>query len=346
GRTLYFVRGAQAQDGIRSMDIYVSRLGDAGAWSKPEKLGPNVNTPYQEESVQIHPDGRTLYFSSNGHPGMGGLDIFVSRLQENGEWGPAENLGHPINSGADENSLLVGADGRIAYFASDREGGFGDLDLYAFELPEAARATPVSYIRGRVTDKVTGKAVEADVELFDLKSGKLATAAYSDPSTGGFLVCLPRGRDYALNAGAEGYLFHSGNYSVAADAPLEPISLDVRLEPIQAGSTIALRNIFFTTASYELLPQSNVELDKLLDVLRRSPALRIEVGGHTDDVGADAANLKLSEQRANAVRDHLIGQGIDAARISAKGYGETKPVAPNSTDEGRALNRRTEVMVL
>lgn len=346
GRTLYFVRGMHGGGGMRSMDIYSSVMQSDGSWSKPEKLGDNVNTPHQEESVQIHPDGRTLYFSSNGHPGMGGLDIFVSRKQDDGAWGPATNLGWPINTGADENSVLVSASGEIAYFASDRAGGHGDLDLYSFELYPEARPLPVNYISGRVTDKNTGKPVEAEVELYDLATGQLATAAYSDPASGAFLVCLPAGRSYALNAHAEGYLFFSQNYDLQAGTPEAPYTLNVPLSPIVAGSVIALRNVFFNTASYDLLPASYAELAKLRQLMVTNASLRIELGGHTDNVGNDAANQKLSEQRANAVRDHLIAQGIEAARITAKGYGESRPVATNDTEEGRALNRRTEVTVL
>lgn len=346
GRTLYYIRGSVARDGIKSMDIWTTTMADDGSWSKPVKLGENVNTPYQEESVQIHPDGRTLYFSSNGHPGFGGLDIFVSRKQDDGSWGPALNIGYPINTSADENSILVDASGRIAYFASDRQGGLGDLDLYSFELYKEARPLPVTYIRGKVFDATTKGPVEADVQLFDLQTGSLATGAYSDPKTGEFLVCLPAGRKYALNATADGYLFYSENYDVAEGNPKEPVTLDVPLNTLSAGSTIALRNIFFNTASYELLPASNAELDKLVKLLQGTPNLRIELGGHTDNVGADAANLTLSDQRAKAVRDYVIAKGVDGTRITAKGYGETKPVATNETEEGRAQNRRTEVTVL
>lgn len=346
GRTIYYIRGSVARDGIKSMDIWSTAMADDGSWSKPTKLGDNINTPYQEESVQIHPDGHTLYFSSNGHPGFGGLDLFMCRKQEDGSWGPALNLGYPINTGADENSLLVDASGEVAYFASDRAGGLGDLDLYSFPLYKEARPLAVSFIRGKVTDKNTTEPVEAEVQLYELKTGQLATGAYSDPKTGEFLVCIPAGRTYALNASADGYLFFSENYDVSAGTPKEPYTLDVPLSPLSAGSIIALRNIFFNTASYELLPASNAELDKLVKLLTANPTLRIELGGHTDNVGADAANLTLSDQRARSVREFVISKGIDATRITAKGYGETKPVATNDTEEGKAQNRRTEVTVL
>lgn len=347
GRTLYFIRGLNTAEGTRVQDIYVSTLMDDGNWGKPERLPAQVNSDMVEESVQIHPDGTTLYFSSEGHPGMGGLDLYVSRKQSDGSWGEAENLGYPINTSADENSLLVSATGDIAFIGSDRPGGQGDLDLYSFVLPEPLRPNPVSYIRGKVTDKSNGAPVEADVELFDLATGKLTTGAYSDPKTGEFLVCLPSGKDYALNASADGYLFFSANYSIAKNGTAtKPIELPVPLDRIGTGQTIELRNIFFNTASAALLPASDAELNKLKKLLDTNISLKVEVGGHTDNAGDDASNQKLSEQRANAVRDHLIGAGIDAARITAKGYGETKPVADNGTEQGRALNRRTEVTVL
>ncbi|MCB0815129.1 MAG: OmpA family protein, partial [Flavobacteriales bacterium] len=235
----------------------------------------------------------------------------------------------------------------VAYFASDREGGQGDLDLYSFELYPEARPEPVTYIRGRVYDEATGEPLEADVMLLDLTDGRLATAAYSDPGTGEFLVVLPTERTYALNASAEGYLFFSANYDVQGTGDnADPFTLEVPMRPLKTGETIALRNVFFETASHELLPASHVELDRLVQLLERNASLRIEVGGHTDNVGGEAENQQLSERRAQAVRGYLVSKGIAADRIEAKGYGEGRPAATNDTEEGRALNRRTEVRVL
>jgi outer membrane protein OmpA-like peptidoglycan-associated protein len=347
GRTLYFIRGATLNDGRRVQNIFVSVMDDSGKWSKPEKLGPNVNTPRVEESVQIHPDGRTLYFSSNGHPGMGGLDIYVSRKQEDGSWGVASNLGYPINTSGDENSVLVSADGQLAFFGSDREGGFGDLDLYSFKTYEGIRPQPVSYVMGKVMDKTTRDPLEADIALLDLITGERISGSYSDPLTGEFLVCLPAGKDYALNASTEGYMFFSENYSFSGVTTIDkPYELVVEMRQLKSGESITLRNVFFETASAELLPASTVELDRLVTLLKSAPDLRVELSGHTDNVGADADNLKLSQARAESVRAYVIDAGIDAGRLEAKGYGETQPVADNDTDSGRAKNRRTEVKVL
>lgn len=347
GRTLYFIRGITLEDGRRLQNIFVSRMSDSGEWSKPEKLGPNVNTPFIEESVQIHPDGQTLYFSSNGHPGMGGLDIYLSRKQEDGTWGPAINLGYPINTGADENSVLISADGDLAFFGSDREGGFGDLDLYSFETHAGMKPLPVSYVKGKVIDKHTKAPLEADIALLDLSNGERIAGSYSDPRTGEFLVCLPAGMDYALNASTEGYMFYSENYSFSGVTTIDkPYELIVEMRPLKSGETITLRNVFFETASAELLPASTVELDRLVTLLKSAPDLRVELGGHTDNVGGESDNQKLSQARAEAVRAYVLEAGIDESRIEAKGYGEEKPVADNETEEGRAKNRRTEVKVL
>ncbi|NNE54571.1 MAG: OmpA family protein [Flavobacteriales bacterium] len=346
GRSLYFVRGKSTAHGIKQQDIWMSTLGDDGYWQKAVKVKGEVNTPFEEESVLIHPDGQTMYFSSNGHPGMGGLDIYMSKKEKDGSWGTPVNLGYPINTHDNENSLLVSASGELAFFASDREGGFGGLDLYSFEMPEEARPNRVTYTRGEVYDALSFKKLGAVLEVIDLATGEIVCESMSNAKSGEFLVCLPVGRDYALNASREGYLFYSANFSLKDVKDLEVKELEVPMEKIKVGSKVVLNNIFFETGEYTLRRESEIELGKLVEFLQTNRHTRIEIGGHTDNVGSDTDNQKLSENRAQAVVDYLVKNGIDDYRLVAKGYGEAAPVAANDTDAGRRLNRRTEFMVV
>lgn len=345
GRTLYFVRGKRTASGIKEQDIYYSYLRDDGSWAVPMKVPGRVNTVFEEESVMIHPDGHTLYFSSNGHSGMGGLDIFMSRLLPNGDWDAPVNLGYPINTHKDENSIQVTAKGDIALFASDRFGGQGGLDLYQFNMPERVRPSLVTYVEGVVSDKLSFKKLEAHLELIDLETGKTITESYSNKGTGDFLLCIPSGKDYALNVSKEGYLFHSENFSLKNFSGYEPYKLNIQLQKLRPGATIVLNNVFFETNKYDLLPASMIELDRLVTLLQQNPEKKIEIGGHTDNVGSDEANLLLSDQRAASVVSYLVKKGVAADRLTAKGYGETMPIASNDTDAGRAKNRRTEFKV-
>lgn len=345
GRTLYFVRGYRTASGIGKQDIFYSELQDDGSWSKATAIPGKVNTPFEEESVLIHPDGKTLYFSSNGHPGMGGLDIFVSRKQEDGSWGEPENLGYPINTAGSENSLLVSASGRLALFASDREGGQGGLDLYQFELPENVRPTPVTYTRGTVLDANSFKKLGARFELIDLETGATVVESYSDDRTGAFLVPLPVGHEYGLNVSKPGYLFYSGHFTPEATASGEPYELEVLLSKIRPDSKATLNNIFFASGKYDLLDASTAELLKLVEFMEMNPTVSVSILGHTDNVGAPADNQILSENRANAVADYLIAAGIDPDRVTSEGFGESQPVATNDTEAGRAQNRRTEFVI-
>jgi outer membrane protein OmpA-like peptidoglycan-associated protein len=270
----------------------------------------------------------------------------MSRLQPDGTWGKPVNLGYPINTHKDENSLLVSADGELAFFASDRDGGQGGLDIYSFELYDAIRPTPVTYVNGIVKDAVTGKKLESRFQLTDLESGKMVAESYSNPLSGEFLVCIPAGKDYALSVSKEGYLFHSENFSLKNYNRIEPFKLDVNLQPIKAGATVVLNNIFFDSNSYTLLPTSHVELDALAKLLRANPSMNIEIGGHTDNVGSDTDNQVLSERRAVAVVEYLTSKGIEASRLQSKGYGESDPIETNDTEAGRAKNRRTEFRIL
>ncbi|MFN4234863.1 MAG: OmpA family protein [Bacteroidia bacterium] len=347
GKTLYFIRGIVTREGIKEQDIYTSVRNDDGTWSTPVKLSNKINTPGREESVFIHPDGNTLYFSSDGHIGMGGLDIYVSRKDEKGEWSIPVNLGYPINTHNDENSLLVSADGKLAYFASDRAGGFGGLDLYSFELPENVRPEIVSYMKGKVYDAENKNPLEANFQLIDLSSGKVIVEALSNPGNGEFLVCLPANKNYALNVSKNGYLFFSENFSLKEGGTnLQPIKKDIPLSPIKEGEKVVLKNVFFETAKFDLKEESKIELDKLVNFLQKNPTLKIEISGHTDNQGDKKSNITLSENRSKAVTNYLISKGIAAERLSSKGYGDTLPVADNNTPEGRSLNRRTEFKII
>ncbi|MBI4931909.1 MAG: PD40 domain-containing protein [Bacteroidetes bacterium] len=346
GKTLYFIRGTIDASGKRSQDIYTAVLKDDGKWSGATKLSNKINTPYNEESVFIHPDNQTLYFSSDGHPGMGGLDIFMSRRQANGEWGEPVNLGCPINTFNDENSLLVSRDGKTAWFASDRVGGYGGLDIYSFDLYEQARPGKTIYVKGKVFDAVTKAPLEADIDVVDLQTGISLVKWVSKKSNGEFLICLPVNKNYAFNTSRTGYLFHSENFSLLENKDYQPIAINIPLSPITKDSTVILRNVFFDTDKFDLKDESKVELNKLVDFLNKNPTLKIELSGHTDNVGDKKHNQILSENRAKSVLEYLSANGIAKDRLTSKGYGDTKPVIANDTDEHRQMNRRTEFKVV
>ncbi|MEQ9064543.1 MAG: OmpA family protein [Vicingaceae bacterium] len=346
GRTLYFIRGIRSGAGIKEQDIYRAYLSDSG-WSVPEKLPEIINSRGREESVFIHPDGRTLYFSSDGHPGYGGLDIFMSQLDENGNWTEPKNLGYPINTENDENSLMVNARGTVGYFASDRPGGYGSLDLYQFEMPGDKRPDLVTFLKGRIFDSATKRPLLGKFELIDLETGETVIESYSNGGNGEFLVCLPPGKDYALNASKDGYLFYSDHFTMKnTESSLKPYIKDIPLIPIKEGARVVLNNIFFETNKYDLKPQSLIELNKLNTFLQKNSNVKIEIGGHTDNTGGKELNITLSKNRAKSVYDYLISKGISSERLSFKGYADDEPIATNESITGRAQNRRTEFKIV
>jgi outer membrane protein OmpA-like peptidoglycan-associated protein/Tol biopolymer transport system component len=356
GKTLYFVKGIRGKNQTDNSDIYVTRLQSSGTWGTPERLPDVINTPMMEESVLIHPDGRTLYFASRGHVGMGGSDLFVSRMDDNGNWSKPVNLGYPINTRYDENSLMVSPDGEIAFFASDREGGYGDLDIYYFSLPEELRPTKTLYFEGIVYDATTKAPLAGEFQLIDLKTGKEVVLSYADKITGEFLVSLPVNREYALNVEFQGYAFYSKNFNMTAPENQEAVHMDVPMIPLTSNEPVLLANVFFDLSKATLRPESNVELNKLVDFLTKNPMVKIELGGHTDTRGDDKENLKLSTDRAKAVYDYLITKGIKSDRLSYKGYGETKPVVSDAEiaklasekdrEAAHQSNRRTEYRII
>lgn len=345
GKTLYFA--SKRKGGKGSSDLWKTELQPDMTWSEPVNLGDSINSPLEEMAPFIHPDDQTLYFSSRGHPGMGGLDLYFSRKDFQDRWKVPVNMGYPINTFADEITLVVNSGGELAYFSSDKFGGKGKQDVYSFELYAEARPVKATYMKGIVFDKETRKRLEARFELIDLASGKTIIRSSSDPVNGEFLLSLPTEKNYALNVSKDGYLFYSDHFELkGTNSKAEPLIRDIPLQQIRIGESIILKNIFFDTDKYDLKPESVTELEKLRGFLITNKLIRIEISGHTDNQGTPEHNLVLSKNRAKAVFDYLVRQGIKPERLAYNGFGITKPIDTNDTEQGRANNRRTEFTIL
>lgn len=361
GKTIFF--SSDRPGGQGGKDLWFTTRQSNGKWGAPKNLGPGINSYGHEQTPFLHPDGETLYFTSDGLPGMGDNDLYLVRRLNDTTWGKPENLGYPINTKNNEGTLTISLDGRMAYFAAKRPGGVGKHDIYRFELPEKDRPKAVTYAKAKVRDAATGKLLIAKVEFIDLQTGE-PFAVSNTKSDGSFLVCLPVGREYALNVSKDRYLFHSENFNlVESTSAAKPFLLDIALSPLPSAApdgapngdktaapppdakAVALRNVFFEKGSAAILANSAGEIDRLVALLRENPTLNVQINGHTDNVGDDNSNLTLSENRAKAVREQLLQKGIPAERVFFKGYGESKPVDTNDTPEGRANNRRTEFVV-
>ncbi|MEO6915272.1 MAG: OmpA family protein [Chitinophagaceae bacterium] len=342
-RDLYFA--SRRADGYGGSDIYVSHRLPNGKWTVAENAGPEINTIGDESFPFIHADNQTLYFSSNGHQGYGGDDLFMVRKGPKGSWSKARNLGYPINTIETEGSMVIAADGKTAYYASDRADSRGGLDIYSFEMRPDVRPARTLWVRGKVRDKKTGKGLPSAVELTDLVTRQVISRIQTD-ETGNYLTTLPVGRDYAFNVNRRGYLFYSENFALGGKNPDSTYHIDIPLQPLETDATITLNNIFFDVNRFEVKPESQVELDQVVLLMKDNPTLRIQINGHTDNVGKPADNLKLSNDRAQAVTAYIVSKGIAAKRLVAKGFGDTAPVAENSTEAGKAKNRRTELKIL
>lgn len=344
GRMLYFT--SDRPGGFGKYDLWMSTRLPDGHWSPPLNLGENINSREFDQSPFIHPDNRTLYFSSTGWPGMGGFDIYISRRTSDSTWGQPINLGYPINTHHHEEGLIVNARADMAYFSSDRLSGKG-RDIFSFALYEEAQPNRVSYMKGKVFDNQTKRPLEAHFELIDLGSGKTVIESSSEPGNGEFLVVIPVDADYALNVSKPAYLFHSENFAFdKVYSRTEPFLKDIPLNPIDVGERIVLRNVFYKTDSFALDAKSIVELDKVVSFMRANPSVVVEIGGHTDNTGSREHNRWLSGKRAGEVAAYLVARGIRQERIAFRGYGMDVPISTNETEEGRAQNRRTELKVL
>lgn len=384
GKTLYFV--SNKEGGFGNHDIYVTHWDETALdWGPSTNLGPVINTKYNEEAVLIHPDGKTLYFSSQGHTTMGGYDIFKSDLKEDGSWTEPVNIGYPINTVDDDVFFVINASGRRGYYSSFKADGLGEKDIYkitflgpekplqlngednllasiakpvsekAIEKPVDALTKRITILKGVVRDAETLQPVGADLELIDVEENKTLATFEANASTGKYLVSLPSGKNYGLIVREEGYLFHSENFNIPETAAYQEVVKNIDLKKIKVGSAIVLKNIFYDYNKATLRDASKNELDRLTKLLTENPSIKIELSAHTDSRGGDAYNEKLSQARAQSCVDYLIGKGISSDRLIAKGYGESQLIRTDEEiaklkfeDEKEAAhqeNRRTEFKI-
>jgi outer membrane protein OmpA-like peptidoglycan-associated protein/tetratricopeptide (TPR) repeat protein len=342
-RDLYFA--SRRQGGFGGIDIYVSHRGENGKWGEPENLGPGINTAGDEQCPFIHADNQTLYFTSNKWPGYGDDDLFFVKRGPGGDWSRPENLGYPINTIDREGTLFIDAGASTAYYASDRSDSKGGLDIYSFELPQDIRPNKTLWVKGQVFDKKTSKGLPSAVELIDLSSQRTISKVQTDEQ-GNYLITLPIGKDYVFNVNRKGYLFFSDNFFLSQRAADSTYEKNIPLQPIELNASIVLNNIFFDVNKFDLKPESQIELDKIVQLLNDNPTVRIQISGYTDNQGKPNDNLVLSNNRAKTVVSYLINKKISPSRLSFKGFGETQPIGDNKTEVGRSKNRRTELKVI
>ena len=375
GNAIYFV--SDKPGGKGDHDIYISQLDDKGKWGEAENLGATINTKYSEEGVYMHPDGKTLYFSSQGHESMGGFDIFKSVFDiETKKWSTPENIGYPVNTTDDDIFFVISASGRHGYYTSFSEEGIGLRDLYivtflgeekpmvlnnednllaniAAPIQEVIVAPVVvvkeaqlTILKGVITDYLTKEVLEAEIEIVDNDANKVIATFKSNSKTGRYLVSLPAGKNYGIAVKKDNYLFHSENFDIPNKSAFQTVDKNVELKNLKIGAKIVLKNIFFDLDKATLRSASTIELNRLIKLMTDVPTLKIELGGHTDSQGATAYNQSLSERRAKAVVEYLTKAGVSSSRLVSAGYGEIEPISTNETKEGRQLNRRTEFKVL
>ncbi len=343
GKTLYFV---SIRDSVtQTSDIYVSRKDATGKWSAMKSIGSPINTDGSEKTPFIHPDNKTFYFSSDALPGMGGYDIYMSKLQTDGTWGKPVNLGYPINTEGNELGFFVSTDGKKGYFASDVLKGNGGYDIFEFDLHDKARPDRVLFIKGDLKDENNDVPSMAKIELRNTANQQLADVVY-DSSSGKYASVVLFDEDYILTVKKQGYAYTSGYFSKNDSLNAEPRTVDLSLKKTEIGGTYKLNNILFDTESSTLTQQDKNIISDFAIYLKENPSLKVALQGHTDNIGDAGANMKLSEDRAKSVLEFLVSAGIRRDRLSYKGFGQTKPVAENNTAEGRSKNRRTEFVII
>lgn len=354
GRTIYFISNRKGGQG--GLDIWLCHKDNKGNWGKAENLGTDINTSKNEECVFIHPDGKTLYFSSKGHNTTGGYDIFKS-TQEKGKpvvsgaepWSTPVNLGAPINTPDDDLFFVLTADGKTGYYTSSSHGDIDKKDIYEITFTyfkKKKSESRLTLFKGVVIDYDSFEPIGADMKITDNDKNETITIIRSNSLTGKFLVSLPAGKNYGIAVKREGYLFYSENFNIPDTAVYKVIDKHIPLQKLEVGSKIILKNVFYDFGKATLRPESVSELNLLVNLMNINTSIKIEVDGFTDNQGSDEFNLSLSQARAQSVVDFLFSAGISKEQITAKGYGKANPIAPNDTEEGRQLNRRTEFKIL
>ena len=357
GKTLYFV--SNRPNGQGDLDIWYSTKNQQGKWEKAKNLGNTVNTPEKEEGVFIHPDGKTLYFSSKGLGGAGGYDIFYTRL-ENGVWTKPQNLGEGINSANDDVYFVMEANGKVGYYSSERKDGMGEKDIFRVTFTDFEKKKDnsplLTLFKGLVIDKETSLPLAAEIEIIDLEKNEQITTLSSNAATGSFLISLPSGKNYGINVKKNGFLFYSDNMNIPKEDSYKEIIKTVLLEKLKAGSKIVLNNIFYDYDKATLLPASKNELDRLYELLMQNPSIKVELSAHTDSRGSDAYNNKLSQERSQSCLDYLIKKGIQQNQLVIKGYGKQQLLISDEQvnqlkteykkETAHQQNRRTEIKIL
>lgn len=340
GSKLYF--SSERPGGIGKKDIWMSELDDKAKWKKAVNLGKIINTPSDDVSPFIHANGQALFFASNGKEGMGKFDIYMALLQKEG-FSETMNLGYPINTSADESSLFITADGKQAFYSVDDNQ---TVKLYSFDMPDklSEKINKIYYVKGFVIDNTTQKPLYASLELIDRRSGVKISKFQSDPITGDYMAILPGDGQYVLYVETPNYFFKSINFDYTNNKTSR--ELEISLSKIEKEKKTILENIFFDSGSAILRQDSNIELQKLKLLLVQNKTLKVEISGHTDDIGNEKINLELSNNRAKAVVNYLINEGIVKDRIIAKGFGKSQPKVKNDSEANRQLNRRIEMKIL
>lgn len=375
-QTLFYVTDLEKGSKGGKDIFYTTWNKEEEKWNEPKNIGSGINTEYDEEAVFMHSDGRTLYFSSKGHNSMGGFDVFKTVMQQDSSWSPVQNLGYPVNGPEDDVFLVMAANGRHAYYATHHKDSYGEKDIYkiiflgeekelvsithdpllagsfrpmTMAIPDPnipLETAQTTILKGVVREEGSGDPIAARIEIIDNKTHQIVGTYRSNSKSGKYLVSLPSGRNYGVTVYADSTLFHSENIDIPISAAYNEIYRDISLSRIKVGSSIVLKNVFFDSRKSDLREESIPELKRLVLIMQNHPNLIVEISGHTDNVGSEAYNSKLSQDRAKRVVDFLINNGISSKRLVSSGYGFAKPIATNDTVEGRQLNRRTEFKII